>query len=355
MLPVDTAWFDADPQKYLTRPEFIRFQEVADVDFMGLKSPDSNVVHATQEKITRQSSIFNEVRKEHAGYGMPFLAYTHDLNFGDNLVNHRRELDELFMTGDMFDSLRRRHLALAHILIPAQVKELSDKFRVPLEIANLGSGVGLDLLQVLQNANGYTLRVVNYDINQAALNLGRHLAKQLAEEGRIAPESVSYHATSLTRVSGPIHLAVMVGVICGVDDKLAAILLKKVFRQLEKGGRLLVTASNERMHNTSPLTAFLAQHVGTLDNPLLGWGLSFRSRETTKRLLKNAGFNVVGIYDDWNYPGIDELDDELLNSADPLPSRILGRPHDGKPLALPPEEIRKRREGYNWIAIGEKP
>ena len=38
MLPTDTAWFDADPQKYLKRPEFIRFQEVANVDFMDLKA-----------------------------------------------------------------------------------------------------------------------------------------------------------------------------------------------------------------------------------------------------------------------------------------------------------------------------
>ena len=147
----------------------------------------------------------------------------------------------------------------------------------------------------------------------------------------------------------------MVGVICGVDDSLAGILLNKVFKQLESGGRLLVTSSNERMRYDSPLNSFIIQHIGKPEDPHTSWGLNFRSRKTTESLLRNAGFNVVGIYDDWNYPGIEALDDEFLNSADPLPSRIFGRPHDGKPLALPPEEIRKRREGYNWIAIGEKP
>ena len=44
MLPVDTTWFDADPQKYLKRPEFIRFQEVAYVDFMDLKSSDTHTL-----------------------------------------------------------------------------------------------------------------------------------------------------------------------------------------------------------------------------------------------------------------------------------------------------------------------
>ena len=59
MLPADTAWFDADPQKYLNRPEFIRFQEVADVDFMDLKSSDFKTIEATQEKLSSmlQSSI----------------------------------------------------------------------------------------------------------------------------------------------------------------------------------------------------------------------------------------------------------------------------------------------------------
>ena len=157
MLPADTAWFDADPQKYLNRPEFIRFQEVADVDFMDLKSSDFEVIEATQEKLSNQSIIFNEVRKEHAGYGMPFLAYTHDLGFGDNYSDHRQDLDELFMVGDMFDSLRRRHIALSHAILPRQINELADRFKTPLKIANLGSGVGLDLLNVLQNCKGAAL------------------------------------------------------------------------------------------------------------------------------------------------------------------------------------------------------
>ncbi len=355
MLPADTAWFDADPQKYLSRPEFIRFQEVANVDFMDLKSSDIKTLRHAQERLSNQSIIFNAVRKEHAGYGMPFLAYTHDLGFGDNYSDHRQDLDKLFMVGDMFDSLRRRHIALSHAILPHQVNELVEGFKTPLKIANLGSGVGLDLLNVLQNTNGHAVQVDNYDVNPAALDLGRHLADHLIKEELLPPNSVHYHEKSLTKFSGPVHLAVMVGVICGVDDRLAGVLLKKVFNQLESGGRLLVSSSNEHMQNSSPLTAFLAQHVGTLKDPLLSWGLNFRSRETFENLLLATGFKAVEIYDDWNYPGIEELDDEILNSVDTLPSRIMGQPHSGFPLALPPEEIRNLRQGYNWIAIARKP
>ena len=355
MLPVDTAWFDADPQKYLKRPEFIRFQEIADVDFMDLKISDTQTLRQTQEKICTQSVIINEIRKEHAGYDMPFISYTHDLGFGDRLSDHQEELDNIIMTGDLCDSLRRRHIALSHTFLPRLVHELANEFKTPLKIANLGSGVGLDLLNLLQNANGHTIRVGNYDVNPAALDLGRQLADHLFEKGSLRPDSIHYHEKSLTKFSGPAHLAVMVGVICGVDDRLASVLLKKVFSQLESGGRLLVTSSNERMRCDSPLGSFIIQHIGTPADPHQSWGLNFRSRETMENLLSNTGFKAIEIYDDWNYPGIEELDDEILNSVDTLPSRIMGQPHTGKPLVLPPEEIRNLRPGYNWIAIARRP
>ncbi len=278
MLPVDTTWFDQDPEKYLSRPEFIRFQEVADVDFRDLKSSDTKTLRQAQDKICAQSVIINETRKEHAGYGMPFIAYTHDLDFGDDLYGHQQELDEITMSGDLCDSLRRRHLALSHTILPRQIHELVEEFKAPLTISNLGSGVGLDLLNVLQNSNGHAVRVDNYDVNPAALNLGRKIADHLFVEGSLPHDSVHYHEKSLTKFSGPTHLAVMVGVICGVDDRLAGVLLQKVFKQLESGGRLLVTSSNERMCCDSPLNSFIIQHIGTITDPHQSWGLNFRSR-----------------------------------------------------------------------------
>ncbi len=147
----------------------------------------------------------------------------------------------------------------------------------------------------------------------------------------------------------------MVGIICGVEDQLARVLLKKVFGQLESKGRLLVTSSNERMRCDSPLNSFIIQHIGTPTDPHQSWGLNFRTRAIMEKLLTSCSFKVVAIYDDWNYPGIEELDDDILYGVDTLPSRIMGHPHSGRPRILPYEEIRKQREGYNWIAIAEKP
>ncbi|MEA3545277.1 MAG: hypothetical protein U9R69_08675 [Thermodesulfobacteriota bacterium] len=105
MLPVDTTWFDADlvsdPQKYLARPEFIRFQEIAGVDFMDLKSHDSKCLQTIQEKLAGQSVLFNEVH-EHAGSGVSSLSYIQNLSFSDKLSLHRRELSELVVKSDIF-------------------------------------------------------------------------------------------------------------------------------------------------------------------------------------------------------------------------------------------------------------
>ena len=171
MLTVDTAWFSENPRGYLKHPEFIR------------------------------------------------------------LDNHRLELNEQFMTGDMFHSLRRHHLALA-----------------------------------------------------------KHLIKVSKKEVRIAPESVKYHENSLTKFSGSIHLAVMVGVVCGVDYQLAAILLKKIFKQLEPGGCLWVSASNERMHNTSPDNRFFSSICQRPGQSIAGLGPEFLLSGEYGKLVENRRF-----------------------------------------------------------------
>jgi len=75
--PLDTAWFDENPEKYLSRSDFIHFQEISKVDFRDLLSKNPKIVRRTQKKITEQSVIWNEIQKLHFGYGFPFFVYTH--------------------------------------------------------------------------------------------------------------------------------------------------------------------------------------------------------------------------------------------------------------------------------------
>jgi hypothetical protein len=73
LAPIDTSWFDKDPERYLVREDFLEFQEMAGVDFHDLLSHEIPVVERDQQKIISQSTIFSEIRNEHSGYSAPFL------------------------------------------------------------------------------------------------------------------------------------------------------------------------------------------------------------------------------------------------------------------------------------------
>jgi hypothetical protein len=41
LFPINTSWFDADPKAYLTRPDFLEFQELAGIDLRDLLSGET--------------------------------------------------------------------------------------------------------------------------------------------------------------------------------------------------------------------------------------------------------------------------------------------------------------------------
>jgi len=108
------------------------------------------------------------------------------------------------------------------------------------------------------------------------------------------------------------------------------------------------------MRNRDPLASFRIQHIGTRENPKKGWGLNFRTKETLFQLLTQAGFSDIQIYDDANYPGKDDLPDDVLYGVETLPSQALGHDHNGKPMSLPSKEVLDQNIGYNWIAVATK-
>ena len=354
MVEVDKSWFEEKREYYLNLPEFVRFQDASGVDFGDFLDGDRDSVVRAQQSLASQSVILHEIRKEHAGYGMPFIVYTHDLSFGDHLPWHNEELDRIIFAEDLSDSLRRRHIALSHALLPAQVRGLYRQVGERISILNLGSGVGLDMINTLFQAREGVEKVFNLDVNQVALDCGRRLAASLVSENLLPADVVEYRRQSLMRCREQGHLAIMVGVICGLKDNAALTVLRRVHAMLHDGGRLVITSSNEKMRSHSPLSSFLIQHIGSSSDPFCSWGLNYRSREGMQELLEKAGFRDVCLYDDHHYPGRDTLPDSLAWGVDSLPSRFLGHAHSGLPLALPPEAVRDRREGYNWLAVAEK-
>ncbi len=354
VVPLDTEWFDVEPEKYLSRPDFIHFQEVAGVDFRDLLSHDIGIVKAAQKEITDQSIIFMEIQKVHFGFGMPFFVYTHNNSFYDELEKPEKKLDEIILAFDMSDSLRRRHIALSHGILPQVVEEAHEKKRSPLVVKNLGSGVGLDMINALQYTDGRIREVLNYDTNTRAIDLGKKITCRLVDEGRLNRDVVKFFSDDLMKSEEQADVIIMVGIICGLNDMYAKKVVKKIYHQLTNGGKLVITSSNHHMRSSDPLANFLIQHIGTKDDPFQGWGLNFRKRETMHKLLSDVGFRDIQIHDDANYPGKEAISHDILCGVDNLPARVMGYPTLDRPLSLPGQEILDRGYGYNWIAVATK-
>ena len=353
-VPLSTAWFDEEPERYLAREDFIRFQDISGVDFMDLLSDDRDKVMTAQTHLAQKSVLLNEIRKLHFGYGFPLLVYTHDMALGEAVVNHNQDIDETILARDMGDSLRRRHITLSHAAIPQAIDTLYERQGRPVVIKNLGSGVGLDCLNALIARPEKVDAVINYDTSGEALQLGEKISRHLEAEGKIRRGVVRYVRKSLTKSREPADLIVKIGVICGLRDFAASYLLAEACNTLNPGGMLIVSTSNENMEKTDPLGSFLIQHIGTRNDPFMGWGLNFRKKETLEKMLREAGYSEIAIYSDTEYPGRDALPEKILHGIDTLPAEAMGYEHSGKPLSLPPREVLDQRISYNWIAVAAK-
>ena len=352
-MPLSTAWFDEEPDRYLAREDFIHYQEVAGLNFRDLLSDETDKVKRAQAILCRKSVLFNETQKLHFGYGFPFIVYTHFLDFFKPVPEHEVELDKIILASDMGDSLRRRHIALSHAVIPRAIDTLYERQGRPVVIKNLGSGVGLDCLNALIARPEKVDAVINYDTSGEALQLGEKISRRLETEGKIRRGVVRYVRQSLTKSREPADLIVKIGVICGLRDFAASYLLAEASNTLNPGGMLIVSTSNEHMEKTDPLASFLIQHIGTRNDPFMGWGLNFRTREGFAKLLTDSGFPCFEIHSDTDYPGRELLPDEIKFGIDTLPTIVEGRPVNG-PLRLPPRDVLDRGIGYNWIAVAAK-
>jgi hypothetical protein len=358
---LDKTWFDECPDKWLRREDFCRFQDIAGVDFKDLFSQDFKKVKGAQERIVAQTTIFNEIQREHAGFRMPLLYYTHDYRFSEPLPEQNPDLERISYQLDMGDSLRRRHLALSHVIFPEAIKRIKEEKKSPIVIGNLGSGIGLDMINAVKLTNSSVESVLNYDTNQEAISLGTKIVSFLEKDGQLKEGTIKYFLDSMTRFKkDSSDLIAMIGVICGLKDDPARGLLKIAHSFLRENGEIVVSSSNYHMLKTDPLANFLAQHIGTRQDPSKGWGLNFRTERTMRDLLFSAGFSSVDIYDDANYPGKEELDRDIylgkVDIVDRLPSQVFykdkGRP--SAELDIPSRETLDRRIGYNWIAVAKK-
>ena len=350
---LDSSWFDQNPEHYLQLPEFVAFEELAGVRLRDLCSEDADRARVAQQKLVDQSAIMNEVQKDHAGYSFPFLVYTQCFDFCEKVKHHNVEVDNAILRRDMCDSLRRRHLALSHAILPPIIEQLHNRFREPIVVKNLGSGVGLDTVNAVKHTGRMVGSVWNYDVNEEAIELGKEISHYLTQRGELDEGILEYKAENMLKSSESAHLIVQIGIICGLTDNAARILLTQAYKQLHDGGTLVVSSSNHNMRSRDALCSFLIQHVGTRESALQGWGLNFREKRRMYELLQSAGFGSTEIYHDGRYPGEEQLTTDRLYGVEPLLAMVCGYDIVTNPV-LPETKTLAENVGYNWIAVARK-
>jgi hypothetical protein len=95
---------------------------------------------------------------------MPFMVYTRNLSFGQDIPRPNLELEKFVLSMDIIDSSRRRPIALSHAILPSQIRRLRESLGRPVVIKNFGSGIGLDVLNVLTYTDGVVSKVLNHDL-----------------------------------------------------------------------------------------------------------------------------------------------------------------------------------------------
>ncbi len=348
------TWQERAQEENFQLPEFVRFQNESGVDFHDLLADDRETVVRAQRRLTDRSVICHEIRKDRQGFTLPLVACTHELLFGSPRPYHNPELDRILLAEDLIDSLRRRHVAMCHALLPSQVQDLTWRFREPLTILNLGSGIGLDTLSLLQTSPEKIGRILNFDNSPEATQMGRRLALSLARRRIIPAGRVEYLPHSLAQCREKGHLVLLAGVICELDDPAARAVLRRVHRMLPAGGRLLLSTLNHNLAQRSPLSTFLLRHLGSNLDPAAGMKSRGRSRKALNSLLAEAGFRELTIYDDLNFPGRAGLAAEVLWGVDPLAATGFGLPPQDHSPACSFDEVSRQREGCNWLAVVER-
>jgi len=350
----DTSWFDNEPDRYFAMPSFQEFQRITGVDLRSLSSSKPTLLAETQHTLVNQSLILNEIQKEHGGFAFPFFVYTHCLDLFDAPSSHNIDADKFILGFNMTDSLRRRHIALSHSIIPAEIRRLKAEIGKTISIHNLGSGTGLDVANAVCHLSGSVDKVVNYDTNIKALTFGERIAAHLERTARTRKGLLQYRCASLMQNLGECHLVILIGIICGLPDRIATLVLRKAHQVLKPGGAIVVSASNQNMRSSDPLASFLIQHIGSTDSSSKGWGLNFRTENDLRRILDRAGFRDIRVYDDANFPSCETAEVDLLMSIDKLPAIAMEKDASNGPLNLPAKETLDQKIGFNWIAVATK-
>jgi|GEM_PF-1818273 len=374
-VPLDTSWFDNNPDIYLNSHAFKRFEEVSGLNLSDFSSPDLKTRLTAQKTLEKQSYLVSAVRWKIGDLLCPYM-YTHEPNLLEGMptygeISLNPDVENMLLGSDQLDSLRRRNFAISFALQPGIIKGLREQFGKPISMNNLGSGINIDVFNSLILLHDqfpdekFVETVYCYDINKSLLEKAGRIESYLKRNGMINKDTVfEYKGTHLGFAKRKlVHYTNLTGIICSTNKSDGEEKTKLVCDGLFPGGKILLTAANTNMRDADPLPSYLMQRIGkgrdeicVEEMPGFGWRLNYRTADDMRDLMKKSGFTDIKVYDDANFPGRMQIENKMLNEVDCLPSIALGyKQAYYPPVNLPAKTTLERKVGYNWISVGTKP
>jgi hypothetical protein len=91
-IPLDTSWFDKEPETYLQRDDFREFQEISGIDLRQFVAKDRETIQRAQYELVSQSVIANEIQSSYFGFGFPLRLQAAPRGAGLRLLRRRHHL-----------------------------------------------------------------------------------------------------------------------------------------------------------------------------------------------------------------------------------------------------------------------
>ncbi len=265
------------PDLKSTEP-FVVFQKLTDFDYEHWDQIE--VKRQNIFRVKSRSSVAEPMILNKGGWLFPQKVYFQDPNYLTVASNHRADLDEFVLRQPLCHSLYTRYKFVAEEILPNSIN-VKLRGNKSVKIVSLGSGTGDDVMQAMK-LFGPRVTLVCYEIDPAAIEIGRQMAKDRGLEKQVEFKHKSLRQCSVEQAD----IAIMVGIICSLPDIVAEILAKRAANCLKHDGVLIVSAASDKVGWGDSLSRFMSEYCANLF-------LEHRTPERMGEILSRAGYRVT--------------------------------------------------------------
>jgi SAM-dependent methyltransferase len=189
-------------------------------------------------------------------------------------------IDEYFLRSKAGKAVAARLKTVKKILSDILTQYQNDG----VTIANLGSGPGRDVIDVLatHRYNELKVKAVNIDIDEMALKRGQKLAriKKVEHLVKFIRANFLHYAR---RYSQEYDIVLLVGVLCPLDTVTCTLYLQLIRNLLKPNGYLIASNVSTKMMEEDPFTYHLMARIGN-------WEMKFKTPEELRKIFQEAGY-----------------------------------------------------------------